>query len=142
MTWINEKLWELAVWGRRWRTLNLKSAYRKTAYRIIHNPRPTQSVKEAKHRSKGNIEPSDPFTCSQDNRHFRDTHEETEGYSPFWAGYSWALLTPCGSRCTRLREQGSVQLQLEARASLSSGTWSQFPLAQLLAYFISSLLRH
>lgn len=38
----------------------MRFAYRKTAYRIMHNLRPTKILKEAKHRRKGNTEPSDP----------------------------------------------------------------------------------
>lgn len=38
----------------------MRFAYRKPVYRIMHNLRPIKILKEAKHRSKGNIEPSDP----------------------------------------------------------------------------------
>lgn len=44
--------------------------------------------------------------ASPDYRHFRGIFEETEGYSPSWAGYSSALhwvYPPCSSRCSRLK---------------------------------------
>lgn len=68
----------------------MRFAYRKTAYRIIHNLSLTKILKEAKHRSKGIIEPQTdlPFCKIKD---ILEIHVKRQGYSLFWAGYSWAL---------------------------------------------------
>lgn len=56
---VNQHIWEEGQGGWTWP----RFAYRNADYRIIHNLRPTKVLKKAKHRSKGNIGPSEPFTC-------------------------------------------------------------------------------
>lgn len=65
----------------------MRFAYRKTAYRIIHNLSLTKILKEAKYRSKGIIEPQTdlPFCKIKD---ILEIHVKRRGYSLFWAGYS------------------------------------------------------
>lgn len=110
----------------------MRFAYRNAAYRIIHNLRPPKILKEAKHRREGNTEPSDPHTYSQDNRNFVDIHEETEGYSQFWAGYSSALPWEWNTLRFQMQEtKRTRECPTVARGQGLSGQWEPDPSSHL-----------
>lgn len=110
----------------------MRFAHRNAAYRIIHNLRPPKILKETKHRREGNTEPSDPHTYSQDNRNFGDIHEETEGYSQFWAGYSSALPWEWNTLHFRMQEtKRTRECPTVARGQGLSGQWEPDPSSHL-----------